>query len=60
MAAAFQDRSSLTVEQREADTWSPEDYLPSPLRNAPAASVAASSPDECRFSLILENAVDAT
>jgi hypothetical protein len=60
VAAAFRDRSSLTVEQREAHTWSPEDYLPSPLRKASAASVAASSPDECRFSLIVENAIDAT
>jgi filamentous hemagglutinin family protein len=60
VAAAFRDRSSLTVEQRESHAWSPEDYLPSPLREASAASVAASSSDECRFSLIVENAIDAT
>ena len=60
LAAAFRDRSSLTVEQREAYTWSPEDYLPSPLGTASEGSVAASSSDECRFSLIVENAIDAT
>lgn len=60
VAAAFRDRSSLTVEQREASAWSPEDYVPSPLGREPDATVAASSPDVCRFSLIVENAIDAT
>jgi len=60
VAAAFQDRSSLTVEHREASAWSPEDYVPSPLGRASAATVAASSSDVCRFSLIVENAFDAT
>lgn len=62
VAAAFQDRSSLTVEQRNAPTWSPEDYLPSPLgkTRVSAASVAAYSPDACRFSLIMENAINET
>lgn len=60
-AAAFQDRSSLIVEEREASTtWSPEDYVPSPLGGSSEASVAAYSTDACRFSLIVENAVDAT
>lgn len=60
VAAAFQDRSSLTVEQRETYAWSPEDYLPSPLKTTSAINVAASSSDECRFSLIMENAIDAS
>ena len=60
VAAAFRDRSSLTVEQRESHAWSPEDYLPSPLTEASAASVASSSPDECRFSLVVENVIDET
>jgi filamentous hemagglutinin family protein len=60
VAAAFQDRSSLTVEQRDAFNWSPQDYVPSPLRSASAERVAATSPDECRFSLIVENAINET
>jgi len=60
VAAAFQDRSSLTVEQRDAFSWSPQDYVPSPLRTTSAERVAASSFDECRFSLIVENAINAT
>jgi len=60
VAAAFKDRSSLTVERRDAFNWSPQDYVPSPLRRASAERVAASSSDECRFSLIVENAINAT
>jgi filamentous hemagglutinin family protein len=60
VAAAFRDRSSLTVEQRDSHAWSPQDYLPSPLTEASAASVASSSPDECRFSLVVENVIDET
>jgi len=60
VAAAFQDGSSLIVEQREAYNWSPQDYVPSPLRTASAERVGASWSDECRFSLIVENAINAT
>ena len=60
MAAAFQDRSSLTVKQRDAYIWSPQDYAPSPSRNESAASVAVSSPDACRFLLIVENVINET
>lgn len=61
VAAAFQDRSSLTVEQRKSSVWSPEDYVPNPLTRAPEPGIAAlSALAECRFSLLLENAIDAT
>ena len=60
VAAAFQDRSSLTVEQHDSLIWSPEDWVPSPLAGAPEVSAVAALPGECRFSLILEHAVDAS
>jgi len=60
VAAAFQNLSSLTVELRETSAWSPDDFVPSPMKKAPPASVSAYSADECRFSLIVENAINAT
>jgi hypothetical protein len=60
VAAAFKNRSSLTIEQRDAFNWSPQDYVPSPYGAASAERVAASSSDECRFTLIVENAINAT
>ena len=60
VAAAFQDRSSLVVEQHESLIWSPEDWVPSPYGGSPDARSAAARPDECRFTLTIEHATDAS
>jgi len=64
VAAAFRDRSSLTVESLEAEIWSPADYAPSPyLSSGDSVATAAlqnRSSVDCSISLTLRKRPDAT
>jgi len=63
-AAAFRDRSSLTVERRPAAAWSGEGYIPSPypaIDGAPSARVARVARPilPCRIAIHVEGDTDA-